>query len=162
MFQVKITYTPITYIGTEKFEHERVEKVIDLDTNAGIEAFLDSLDETVGFLEHPIRTCKGHLALTDDEEFELKMLKNAIDRAIEHDSTHVKFNKIFITIINYEQKGEEKTMIESFTKELKEDLKHDFKVFKSFKKKEWLWALGAVALTAIGIILIIEAILIWG
>ena len=161
MFQVKISYTPITYIGTDKFEYEQVEKIIDLDTNVGIEAFLDALDETVGFLEHPTRICKGHLTLPDDEEFELKMLKNAIDRAIERDNIHVKFNKVFITIINYEQKGEE-TMLESFAKELKEDLKSDLKIFKSFKKKDWLTALGILAMVAISIIAVIEAILIWG
>ena len=161
MFQVKINYTPVSYIGSEKFEHEPVEKVIDLDTNIGRESFLDALEEIAGYCEHTTRIFKGQLALNEDEEFELEMLNNAIKRALEHGNTNIKFGRMFITILN-KQKGEEETMTESFAKELKEDLKHDLKIFKSFKKKDWLWAIGFVALMVIGIILIIEGILIWG
>ena len=160
MFQVKINYVPVSYIGSDKFEHEPVEKVIDLDTNIGRESFLDALEEIAGYLEHTSRMFKGQLALNEDEQFELEMLNNAIKRAIERGNTHIKFGKMFITIIN-EQKGEE-TMLESFAKEVKEDLKSDLKIFKSFKKKDWLWALGILAVAAISIIAIIEAILIWG
>ena len=161
MFQVKINYIPVSYIGSEKFEHEPVEKVIDLDTSIGRESFLDALDEIAGYCEHTSRMFKGQLALNEDEEFELEMLNTAIKRAIERGNTHIKFGKMFITILN-EQKGEEETMLESFTKELKEDLKSDLKIFKSFKKKDWLTALGILAMVAISIVAVIEAILIWG